>query len=145
MAADLASRLGVSLRMVAVLSSNRAEFLRGSKVDLVIATLSITEGRRREYGIIDPPYYAAGAAVLVRRGMRIDETAQLEGRTVCAIEGNIFLIDLKAQAPLVRLLLFKEVPSAEQARWQHFRKCRGSALRFRAATVRYRGGQPPIV
>ncbi len=115
MAADLASRLGVSLRMVGVLSSNRAEFLRDGKVDLVIATLSITEERQKEIGIIDSPYYAAGAAALVRRGTRIDETSQLEGRTVCAIEGNIFVVDLKAQAPLARPLLFKDVPSAEQA------------------------------
>jgi polar amino acid transport system substrate-binding protein len=115
MAADLAKRLGVSLRMVAVLSSNRAEFLRDRKVDLVIATLSITDERRKESGIIDPPYYAAGAAVLVRRGLHIEETLHLEGRTVCAIEGNIFLIDLKANAPLAKPLLFKDVPSAEQA------------------------------
>src|SRR5215470_12947255 len=60
MAADLAKRLGVSLRMVPVLSSNRAEFLRDRKVDLVIATLSITNERRKESAIIDPPYYAAG-------------------------------------------------------------------------------------
>src|SRR3974390_2477090 len=45
MAADLARRLGVSLRMVPVLSSNRAEFLNGRKGDLVIATLSITDER----------------------------------------------------------------------------------------------------
>jgi polar amino acid transport system substrate-binding protein len=114
MAADLASRLGVSLRMVAVLSSNRAETLRDRKADLVIATLSVTDERRKESGIIDPPYYAAGAAVLVRHGLRIEETSHLEGRTVCAIEGNIFLIDLKANAPLAKPLLFKEVSSAER-------------------------------
>jgi polar amino acid transport system substrate-binding protein len=115
MAADLASRLGISLRMVTVLSSNRAELLRDRKVDLVIATLSITDERRKESGIIDPPYYAAGAAVLTRHGLRIEETSHLEGRTVCAIEGNIFLIDLKANAPLAKLLLFKDVSSAERA------------------------------
>jgi polar amino acid transport system substrate-binding protein len=115
MAADLANRLGVSLRMVPVLSSNRAEFLRNRQVDLVIATLSITDERRKESGIIDPPYYAAGAAVLVRHGLRIEEISHLEGRTVCAIEGNIFLIDLKANAPLAKPLLFKDVSSAERA------------------------------
>jgi polar amino acid transport system substrate-binding protein len=115
MAADLASRLGVSLRMVTVLSSNRAEYLRDRKADLVIATLSITNERRKESGIIDPPYYAAGAAVLVQHGLRIEETSHLEGRTVCAIEGNIFLTDLKANAPLTKPVLFKEVSSAERA------------------------------
>ncbi len=115
MAADLARRLGVSLKMVTVLSSNRARFLRDGKVDLVIATLSVTEERRKETGIIDPPYYAAGAAVLVRHGTRIEEAPQLEGRSVCAIEGNIFLNDLNTAAPLARLMLFKDVYSAERA------------------------------
>jgi polar amino acid transport system substrate-binding protein len=115
MAADLARRLGVSLRMVTVLSSNRAESLRGGEVDLIIATFSITDERRKESGIIDPPYYAAGAAALMHHSARMEETSHLEGRIVCAIEGNIFLNDLKANAPLARSLLFKDVYSAEQA------------------------------
>jgi polar amino acid transport system substrate-binding protein len=67
LAADLAKRLGVSLRMVNVLSSNRIEFLRDGKIDLIIATLSITDDRRKTAGIIDPPYYSAGVGVLHRR------------------------------------------------------------------------------
>ncbi|MGA7329002.1 MAG: transporter substrate-binding domain-containing protein [Rhodomicrobium sp.] len=123
MAAELARRLGVSLRLVPVLSLNRAEFLRDGKADLVIATLSITEERRKEIGIIDPPYYAAGAGVLIRRGVRIEETAQLDGRTLCAIEGNIFLADLRAQAPLAAPLLFKDISSAEEALFKS--RCEG--------------------
>jgi polar amino acid transport system substrate-binding protein len=112
---DLAKRLGVSLRMVTVLSSNRIEFLRDGKIDLIIATLSITDDRRRTAGIIDPPYYAAGVGVLVRHGVRIDEASQLEGQTICTIDGNIFLIELRRRAPAAKALLFDDVPSAEQA------------------------------
>jgi polar amino acid transport system substrate-binding protein len=54
LAADLAKRLGVSLKLVAVLSSNRIEFLQSGKIDLIIATLSITEERRKE-GIYRSP------------------------------------------------------------------------------------------
>ena len=115
LAADLAKRLGVSLKIVTVLSSNRIEFLRDGKIDLIIATLSITEERRKEAGIIDPPYYAAAGGLLVRHGIRIDEASQLGGRTICVVDGNIFWIELRSHAPEVKALIFKDVPSAEQA------------------------------
>jgi len=115
LAADLAKRLGVSLKIVGVLSSNRFEFLRDGKIDLIIATLSITDDRRKAVGIIDPPYYASGAGLLVRHGVRIEEASQLEGHTICSVDGNIFLIELRSRAPGVKPLIFGDVPSAEQA------------------------------
>src|SRR5262245_42611860 len=50
LAADLAKQLGVSLKLVPVLSSNRFDMLKRGEIDLVIATLSITEERRKEAG-----------------------------------------------------------------------------------------------
>jgi polar amino acid transport system substrate-binding protein len=115
LAADLAKRLGVSLKIVPVLSSNRIEFLRERKIDLIIATLSITAERRKLAGIIDPPYYASGVGLLVRHGVRIQETSELEGRTLCTIGGNVFLADLQLHAPAAKTIIFSDVPSAEQA------------------------------
>jgi polar amino acid transport system substrate-binding protein len=115
LAADLAKRLGVSLKLVAVLSSNRIEFLRDGKIDLIIATLSITEERRKEAGFIDPPYYAAGAGLLARHGVHVDEASQIEGQAICAVEGNIYLMELRSRVPEAKVLVFRDVPSAEQA------------------------------
>jgi polar amino acid transport system substrate-binding protein len=115
LAADLAKRLGVSLKLVAVLSSNRIEFLRDGKIDLIVATLSITEERRKEAGFIDPPYYAAGAGLLARHSVQVDEASQLEGQRLCAVEGNIYLLEFRARAPAAKALVFNDVPSAEQA------------------------------
>jgi polar amino acid transport system substrate-binding protein len=115
LAADLAKRLGVSLKIVTVLSSNRLEFLQDGKIDLIIATLSITDDRRKAAGIIDPPYYGAGAGLLVRHNVRIDEASELKSQTICAVEGNIFLIELRSRAPKVTTLIFNDVPSGEQA------------------------------
>src|SRR5262249_51760838 len=67
LAADLAKQLGVGLKILPVLSSNRIEMLKSGAIDLVIATMSITEERRKEAGIVDPPYYAAGAGLLLRQ------------------------------------------------------------------------------
>jgi polar amino acid transport system substrate-binding protein len=115
LAADLAKRLGVSLKLVGVLSSNRMEFLRNGNIDLIIATLSITDERRREAGFIDPPYYAAGAGLLARHGFHVDEASQIQGQTICAVEGNIYLIELRSLVPEAKVLIFNDVPSAERA------------------------------
>src|SRR5437762_90756 len=42
MAADVAKRLGVKVELVAVVSSNRMQFLQQGKIDLMIATMSDT-------------------------------------------------------------------------------------------------------
>jgi polar amino acid transport system substrate-binding protein len=114
LAADLAKRLHVSLKIVPVLSSNRIEMLREGVVDVVIATLSITEERRRLAGIVDPPYYVSGAGLLVRHGLRINEATDLSGTAVCAVSGNIFLLELRSRFPKVRAEIFKDLTSAEQ-------------------------------
>jgi polar amino acid transport system substrate-binding protein len=140
LAAELAKRLGVSLKLVIVLSSNRIEFLRDGKIDLIIATLSITEDRRKEAGIIDPPYYASGAGILIPHNVRIEETSQLERHTVCAVKGNIFLVELQLHAPGAKLLTFNDVPSAEQALLDS--KC--EALFFNDNLLSYKKQSEPV-
>jgi polar amino acid transport system substrate-binding protein len=115
LAADLAKQLSVSLKIVPVLSSNRVELLKSGAVDLVIATLSITEERRKEAGIIEPPYYAAGAGVLLRQGLHAGEAEDLKGRTVCAIDGNIFWIQLQSAVQNINAIIFKDMISASEA------------------------------
>ncbi len=115
LAADLAEQLGVSLKIVPVLSSNRIELLKSGAIDLVIATLSITEERRKEAAIFDPPYYAAGAGLLLRRGLYIEEASDLKGRTICVVDGNIYWIQLQSSVPNINAIVFKDVTSASQA------------------------------
>jgi len=66
LAADLARRLGVTLELVPVLSSNRIQFLDQGKIDVIIATMNDTPERRRVVSIIEPSYYASGVNVLTR-------------------------------------------------------------------------------
>jgi polar amino acid transport system substrate-binding protein len=115
LAADLAKQLGVSLKIVPVLTSNRIEVLKSGAVDLVIATMSITEERRKEAGVIDPPYYAAGAGLLLRQGLHIEEAGDLRGRTVCVVDGNIYWAHLQLSVQNINAVVFKDVTSASQA------------------------------
>lgn len=115
LAADLAKRLGVKLRIEPVLSSNRIQMLQEGKIDLLIATLGITEERRSMVNFIDPAYYASGIAGLVRPQEGIQSEADLDGKSVCAIKGNFFNKDLQALYVKKELVIVKDVPEAEQA------------------------------
>jgi polar amino acid transport system substrate-binding protein len=115
LAADLARRLGVKLRIEPVLSSNRIQMLDEGKIDLLIATLGITEERRSLVTFIDPAYYASGIAGLVRPQEGIESEADLKGKSVCAIKGNFFNKDLQELYVQKDLIVVKDVPEAEQA------------------------------
>jgi len=52
MAADVAKRLGVALELVPVVASNRMQFLQQGKIDLMIATMAISDERRKAVGIV---------------------------------------------------------------------------------------------
>ncbi len=115
LAADIARRLGVKLRIEPVQSSNRIQFLQQGKIDLMIATMNITEERKKAVGIVEPPYYASGIAALVNPKAGISHAADLKGKPVCAIQGNFFNAELQSKFVLTSLLAFKGVPEAEQA------------------------------
>jgi polar amino acid transport system substrate-binding protein len=65
MARDVAKRLAVKLELVPVLSSNRLQYLQDRKIDLMIATISVTDERKKAVGVIEPYYYVTIIGVLV--------------------------------------------------------------------------------
>lgn len=115
LAADLARRLGVRLRIEPVQSSNRIQFLQQGKIDLLIATMNITDERKRAVGILEPAYYASGIAALANVKANIKSVADLKGKPVCAVQGNFFNADLQAKFVQTDLIAFKGIPEAEQA------------------------------
>src|SRR3546814_20588094 len=64
LAADVAKKLGVTLELVPVVSSNRMQFLQQGKIDLLIATMSHPEERRKVVMAVDPNYYSSGTKLL---------------------------------------------------------------------------------
>jgi polar amino acid transport system substrate-binding protein len=115
LAAELARRLQVSLKIVPVTSASRIKELQAGNVDLIIATMGITDERRKIAGIVDPPYYASGAGILYRHGLHVDELQDLAEKTVCVVDGNIFLVELRSNYPQVKTEVLKDLSLAEQA------------------------------
>src|ERR1700756_5746549 len=67
LAKDVADRLGVRLELEPVVSANRMQFLQQGKIDLMLATMNVTDERRKTVGIVEPSYYASGVNVFVNR------------------------------------------------------------------------------
>jgi polar amino acid transport system substrate-binding protein len=115
MANDVARRLGVKLSLLPVLSSNRMQMLQQGQIDLMIATLSVSDERRRAVGVIEPLYYASGVAMLVNRSSGIKSPADLKGKPVCALQGASYNRAVSEKYVGGDLVAFKGVPETEQA------------------------------
>ncbi|OQS13283.1 ABC transporter substrate-binding protein [Nocardia donostiensis] len=115
----IAARLGIpaeGIDWVETVSANRDPFLQQGRVDLIIATYTITEARKQ---VIDfaGPYYVAGQSFLVRAGNpeRIGTPEDLHGKTVCAVEGSASSTHFRERVPDADLVLFDSFSKCAQA------------------------------
>ncbi len=114
LAADVARRLGVRLKLEPVAAPIRLQFLATDKADLAIATMAVTEDRKKQAGVIEPYYYAPGVAMLAPRAANIRSGADLNGKVVCAIPDSHFSNELRALTGQA-LARFKSVKKNEKA------------------------------
>lgn len=85
-------------------SANRIALLSEGKVDLVIATMTITEARRQEIDF-SRVYFRAGQSLLVRREQTtIGSVGDLNGRKACSVTGSTSATTVRERAPQVDLL-----------------------------------------
>lgn len=115
LADDVAKRLGVKLELVPVVASNRMQFLQQGKIDLMIATMSVNEERKKAVGIVEPYYYAGGVAILVNKKANVKSAADLKGKPVCAIQGSFYNNRIQSEFTGQDLVAFKGVPENESA------------------------------
>jgi polar amino acid transport system substrate-binding protein len=90
LAKDVADRLGVKLQLEPVVSANRMQFLQQGKIDLMLATMNVTEERRKSVGIVEPSYYASGANVFLNRKAGLKSWEQLKDQKICGIQGAFY-------------------------------------------------------
>lgn len=88
-ASYVAKRLGAErVEFVALTSEQREDFLKERKVDLVVASYSITPQRKTEVGFAGP-YYVAHQDIMVRGGERdVRGPRDLAGRRLCKSAGS---------------------------------------------------------
>jgi glutamate transport system substrate-binding protein len=90
---------GDQVEFVQAVTARRIELLETDEVDLIIATMTITDERRQQVDF-SSPYYVAGQSILVRDETDdIDGVDDLDGRTVCTVQGSTSATNLQRAAP----------------------------------------------
>jgi len=101
MAKVLVAGLGIDpesdkVKWVETVSDSREPFLQSKKVDLVLASYSITPERRKVVGQAGP-YLTTGQQVLVKKDSDVKGAADLKGKEVCSVTGSTSLENVKAK------------------------------------------------
>ena len=85
------------VKWVETISDNREPFLQKGRVDLVLATYSITDDRKKIVGQTGP-YMLTGQQVLVKKdNTDIKGIEDLKGKEVCSAEGSTSLDNVNAK------------------------------------------------
>lgn len=90
MAKAAAAAMGVELELVPVQSSNRMQFLEQGKIDMMIATMSDRDDRRKIVGIVQPNYYTSGTNVMAPKAVGLKNWSDLKGKPVCGKQGAFY-------------------------------------------------------
>jgi len=90
LAQDVADTLGVDLELVAVVASNRMQFLDQGKIDVMIATMTDTAERRKVVNILNPDYYSSGTNIMARKASNFENWEDLDGAPVCGVQGAFY-------------------------------------------------------
>lgn len=119
--ADLARHLGRAIsegepgvELVSVTSGGRIPLLYSELIDVIIATMTITEDRQRVLDFSNP-YFVTGSMLLARKDSAVQSVQDLAGKPVAVLEGAVQQSDLRLIAPEARLIAFKSLPEALQA------------------------------
>lgn len=95
LAAEIAKALGVKLKLVPVVASNRMTLLQSGDLDLLIATTNVTPERAKQVDFVEPSYYASGVNVLAPKSAHLHVWQELQGKPVCSVEGSAYLGEIK--------------------------------------------------
>jgi ABC-type amino acid transport substrate-binding protein len=95
----------------AVTSGNRIPFLQSGKIDIIIASVTVTDERRQVVEFSEP-YFLSGGLLLVPKNSSIKGVEDLAGKTVAVIQGAIQDKDIEQLAPKADRVKFGKVSEA---------------------------------
>lgn len=102
------------LELVPITAGSRIPFLYSDWIDIIVATMSVTEERRQVLDFSEP-YFISGSMLLVPKGSAIKGIEDLTGKTVAVIEGAVQQKDLEQVAPRAKQVKFGKIPEAVSA------------------------------
>ena len=84
------------VKWIETVSDSREPFLQANKVDIVLASYSITDERRKVVGQAGP-YMVTGQQLLVKEDSKATGPDDLKGKEVCSVTGSTSLDTAKAK------------------------------------------------
>jgi glutamate transport system substrate-binding protein len=95
------------IEWVETVSANREPFIEQGRVDMVLATYTINEARKKVISF-GGPYLVAGQGLMVKAGnpAKIDGLETLTGKKVCSVEGSASSQNVRDRNPKATLVLF---------------------------------------
>lgn len=87
-ARKIADELGVDIELTPVTAQTRGALLDNGQLDMVIATFTITEERKKLYNFTTP-YYTDANGFLVKKSSGISSWEDLDGKTIGVTQGSI--------------------------------------------------------
>lgn len=94
-----------------VTSKTRIPMLDKGDIDVIIATMTINEERKKQVNFSDV-YFKAGQSLLVKQGSDIKSVDDLKGKKVLAVKGATSGKNIKEKVPGVELLEFDNYSEA---------------------------------
>ncbi len=103
-----------AVEFVSVTTGNRISFLTSKKIDVAVATMSITEERKKEVDF-SIPYFISGQMILVHGDSKITKYQDLAGKKVATIQGSTGDIAIAKLVPTAERVKFERNFEALQA------------------------------
>lgn len=98
-----------------VTSKTRIPMLDNKEIDMIVATMTINEERKKQVDFSDV-YFKAGQSLLVKKGSPIKSIADVKkGTKVLAVKGSTSVDNVKKQAPEATVLEFDNYQDAFSA------------------------------
>jgi len=107
-----------AVQFVPVTSGDRIAFLISENIDVIVATLTITEQRKTEVDF-SIPYFVTGQSILVRGDSKITKYEDLAGKKVATIAGSTGNIAIEELVPTAERVKFELNFEALQALKEH--------------------------
>lgn len=98
-----------------VTSKTRIPMLDNKEIDMIVATMTITEERKKQVEFSNV-YFKAGQSLLVKKGSPIKSVADIKkGTKVLAVKGSTSVANIKAKSPDATILEFDNYQDAFSA------------------------------
>jgi putative glutamine transport system substrate-binding protein len=97
------------VELVQVKSDNRIPLVQNGDIDAFVATATITPARMKTIDFSNV-YYRAGQSLLVKRGSPVKSYKDLDGKTVCSVQGSTPEQTIRKVAPKANVVTFETYP-----------------------------------